>query len=79
MAKSARWVITSSGNRPFADLRKDLQKAGFSIDQALEEIGVITGNSDEGVARKLKKLPGVSDVSPEDIIDIGPPRSPKTW
>lgn len=79
MTKSARWVITSSGKRPFADLRKDLQKAGFSIDQALEEIGVITGNSDEGVARKLKDVPGVSDVSPEDAIDIGPPGSPKTW
>ena len=79
MAKKSRWVVTSAGNRPFAELRKDLEREGFQIDQALEAIGVFTGDSDDGVVQKLRKVKGVSDVSPEDRIDIGPPGSERTW
>jgi hypothetical protein len=79
MTKKSRWVVTSAGNRPFAELRQDLEREGFHIDQALEAIGVFTGDSDDGVAQKLRKVKGVSDVSPEDRIDIGPPGSERTW
>ena len=79
MAKTRKWVVTSSGKRSFADFRKDLQDAGFEVDQAMEEIGVITGASDEAIASKLKQLEGVADVAGESDIDIGPPGSDKTW
>jgi len=79
MAKASRWVVTSSGKRPFAAFRKDLLDAGFSVDQAMEEIGVITGSSDEAVAKKLKAIEGVADVSRDSDVDIGPPGSDKTW
>lgn len=79
MAKASKWVVTSTGKRPFAAFRKDLLDAGFTVDQAMEEIGVITGNSDEAVAKKLRSLDGVADVSPDGDIDIGPPGSSKTW
>ena len=79
MSKTSKWVVTSSGKRPLAAIRKDLLDAGFKVDQAMEEIGVITGNSDEAVAKKLRQVDGVADVAADDNIDIGPPDSDKTW
>lgn len=79
MAKTSKWVVTSTGKRSFAAFRKDLQDAGFKIDQAMEEIGVITGNSDDAIASKLRGLEGVADVAKEGDIDIGPPDADKTW
>lgn len=79
MSKSKRWNITKSGDRSLSDVKKDLKKAGFSVDQVHEEIGVITGAASEDVAKKLRAIPGIADVSPEENIDIGPPDAPVTW
>ena len=79
MAKGKRWNITTSGDRPLKDIKKDVKKAGFSVDQAHEEIGIITGAGSDAVAKKLKGIPGVTDVSPEKDIDIGPGDSSDTW
>lgn len=79
MAEQQRWVVTLSSDRPLADLRKDLAGAGFSVEQELTELGVVTGNCDEKAAGKVRALPGVADVSPDTPIDIGPPGSPSTW
>lgn len=79
MAGRTNWVVTLSGRRSLAAVRKDVEAAGFSIDQALEAVGVITGNCDDATASKLRKIDGVADVSPEERIDIGPPDSPSTW
>lgn len=79
MAKGKRWNITTSGDRSLKDIRKDVKEAGFSVDEVYEEIGIITGAASEAVAKKLKAIPGISDVSPEEDIDIGPPDSPVTW
>lgn len=79
MAGRTRWVITLSGRRPLAAVRKDIEAAGFNIEEALEAIGVVTGTGDEETASKLRQVDGVEDVSPEQRIDIGPPDSPGTW
>ena len=79
MAGRNSWVITLSGRRPLAAVRKDVEAAGFSIDQAMEAIGVITGSCDDAIASKVRKIDGVADVSREQRIDIGPPDSPGTW
>ena len=73
------WVITTSADRPLADIAKDLSKLGFKIDQTLEEIGVITGNSDDKAVGKARAIRGVTDISPETKVDIGPPNSRDTW
>lgn len=73
------WVITTSGDRPMAEIAKDLSDAGFAIDQTLEHIGVFTGKSNDKVVGKARSVRGVSDVSPEQKIDIGPPNSRDTW
>jgi hypothetical protein len=79
MAGRTRWVITLSGRRPLAEVRDELEAAGFGIDQALEEVGVITGSCDDASVPRIRRIDGVEDVSPEQRIDIGPPDSPGTW
>ena len=78
-AQKKTWVITTSSDRPMADIAKDLSDAGFAIDQTLEQIGVFTGKSDDSVVGKARAVRGVTDVSPETKIDIGPPNSRDTW
>lgn len=79
MAGRTKWVVTLSGRRSLAAVRKDIEAAGFGIDNALEAIGVITGSCDEATASRVRRIDGVEDVAPEQRIDIGPPDSPGTW
>lgn len=74
-----RWVVTLSGRRTLAAVRKDIEAAGFTIEEELEAIGTIIGRCDSGMASKLRQIDGVEDVSPDEPIDIGPPDSPETW
>lgn len=79
MAKRNRWVVTTSGDRPLGEVQKDLKKSGFAVDQVLDEIGCITGTCGDDVAEKVRRIRGVTDVSPEPQVDIGPPNAPVTW
>ena len=79
MAKKKRWVVTTSGDRSLNDIHKNLVESGFDVDQVLGEIGAITGAAGDEVAKRLRKIPGIADVSPEEPIDIGPPDAPVTW
>jgi hypothetical protein len=73
------WVVTTSADRPIAEVAKDLSAAGFVVDQTLDQIGVITGKSDHRGVKKARAIRGVADVSPEHTVDIGPPNSRDTW
>ncbi|HET9765350.1 MAG TPA: hypothetical protein VFS60_00805 [Thermoanaerobaculia bacterium] len=75
MAEKKGWVVTTSQDRTIGDVAKDLKKAGFTVEQVLEEIGSITGGAGEDVAQKVRSIPGVLDVSPDTPVDIGPPDS----
>jgi hypothetical protein len=78
-APHTTWVVTTSAVRPMAEIAKDLSAAGFKIDQTLDAIGVITGKSDAKAVGKARAVHGVTDVSPELQVDIGPPNSRDTW
>jgi hypothetical protein len=73
------WVVTTSADRPLTEVAKDLSAAGFKIDQTLDAIGVITGKSDDKTAKKARGVRGVTDISPDNPVDIGPPNSRETW
>ena len=77
--RAGGWVVTTSGDRSIAEIAKDLSAAGFTIDQTLQEIGVITGKSDPKTVGKARAIRGVSDISPDQPVDIGPPNSRETW
>ena len=79
MSKTKTWVITTSGDRPISEVKKDLSKTGFTIGEVLGEIGVITGSGNDAVAKKLRAIPGIVDVSPDTPINIGPPDAPVSW
>lgn len=76
MARQKRWVVTTSGKKPLSDVRKDLVESGFTVDQVLGEIGLITGTAEDDVAERARKITGVVDVSQEAAVDIGPPDAP---
>ena len=79
MSDSKKWIVTLSGDRPLKEVKKDLTKAGFKIDQTLDEIGSIIGSGGATVIKRVRSVPGVADVSQDEAIDIGPPDSPETW
>lgn len=79
MADAKKWIVTTGGERSISEITKDLTKNGFNIGDVYDEIGSVSGTADEDVAERLRKIPGVSDVSPEEPIDIGPPDAPVTW
>ena len=77
MAKGKKkWVVTTSGKKKLSDVKRKLIESGFSVDQVLDEIGVITGTSSDDDVERLRKVDGVADVSPDEQIDIGPPDAP---
>ena len=79
MAGRTRYVVTLSGRRSLAEVRNELKSAGFTVDETLEAIGVITGECDEKAAAKVRRIAGIEDVSPEQRIDIGPPGGSGGW
>ena len=79
MASGKRWIVTTSSDRSLGDVKKNLSETGFAVDQVLDEIGCIIGSASDDVAKKLRRIPGVADVSLETPVDIGPPDAPVTW
>lgn len=79
MPDRRKWIVTLSGERPLADLKPELKAAGAKVGEAMDEIGVVSVECAEGAARKLRGIKGVSDVSPDHPIDIGPRGSADTW
>ena len=79
MAESRKWVVTTSPDRAFGEVARELADAGLAIEQELDAIGVVIGAGDEATAEKLRAVRGVADVSPDAPVDIGPPDSPRTW
>lgn len=74
-----KWIVTLKGDRPIGDVRRELEKAGLKVEEAMEEIGVISGSCAADSAARLRKIKGVADVSRDHSIDIGPPGSSDTW
>lgn len=79
MASTKRLIVTTTGKDSIKAVRKRLAESGFKIDEVYDEIGSIIGSTDDDDTDKLRSIPGVTDVSPEEEIDIGPPNSPETW
>jgi hypothetical protein len=75
MPKKARLIVTSSGKRALKELKADLDRAGFEVDESLDDIGVIVGRATGDAVQKLREIDGVSDVTEEGEVNIGPPDS----
>jgi hypothetical protein len=69
-------VVTVSGDRRIHEVARDLKATGFQVNQVLDAIGVVTGSAPSSHIAKLRKVPGVQDVSADHPVDIGPPGAP---
>jgi hypothetical protein len=69
-------VITVSGDRQIHEVARELKAAGFDVNQVLDTIGVVTGSADATSVARLRSVRGVTDVSPDHEVDIGPPGTP---
>jgi len=78
MASNKNWIVTTTG-KDLNNIKKQLEENGFAVNQVMTEIGIITGTASEAVVNKCRTLPGVTDISPDTDINIGPPGSPATW
>ena len=79
MPQNKNWIVTTSSDRPIKDIARDLEKAGFTVANVLDEIQSITGTAADTAVGKLRSVAGVVDISSDAPIDVGPPDSPETW
>jgi excinuclease UvrABC helicase subunit UvrB len=79
MAKTKKWIVTTTGKRGIQEITQELKKLGFNVDQVHNEIGTFTGRAGEDIVERVRSVPGVSDISPDESVDIGPPDAPVTW
>jgi uncharacterized protein with ACT and thioredoxin-like domain len=79
MAKGKRWIVTTNTSRSLEEVVKDLRAAGLQSVKILETMGVVTGTAAAAAVQKLRKVHGVSDVSADAPVSVGPPDSRKTW
>ena len=79
MTQPKRWVVTTSPDHAFGEVARELASRGFKIEQQMDAIGVVVGSAHDDVAEGLKGVKGVTDVSPDAPIDIGPPGTSETW
>ena len=66
-------VVTMTGDRPIHEVAGQLTAAGLTVDQVLTSTGIVTGSAHPDAAKRLRKVRGVADVSPDHPVDIGPP------
>ena len=78
MPDAKKWLVTSTPER-LSEVAAALPGAGLAIEQRLDQVGVIVCRGDEAAAGRARAIPGVSDVSSDVPIDIGPPDSDTTW
>lgn len=76
---SKKWIITTTGKDKLADIQKELKDSGFTVNEVMHEIGIISGTASDDVADKLRKIAGITDVSPDGDINIGKPGDDQTW
>jgi hypothetical protein len=79
MTKLKTWIVTTDGSRPVGAVAGDLKAAGLRTAQVLEAVGCVTGTASSAVAAQLRKVPGVSEVSPDTAVNLGPGDQETTW
>jgi hypothetical protein len=79
MSNKKKWIVTTAPEGSLSEIKKNLAEAGFEVDEVFEEIGSIVARGDDDAVGRVRSIPGVADVSPEEPIDIGPPDARVTW
>ncbi|MCC6191565.1 MAG: hypothetical protein IT318_21270 [Anaerolineales bacterium] len=70
-------VIADAYLGRFEAVVKRCVKAGLEVDQALKDIGVVSGRIDAGNRQRLRRVRGVAAVETDRELHIAPPGSEK--
>jgi hypothetical protein len=70
------FIVTLSGARPVQEVVNDLKAGGLEVDQVMDAIGTVTGSAKSQTLERLRQVNGVTDISPDHPVDIGPPGAP---
>jgi hypothetical protein len=73
MPAKTRWIITTTGQPPLADVVPALRKAGLEVEDVMDAIGIVTGSCAANKVAALRKVAGVSDVAADGPVGVGPP------
>jgi hypothetical protein len=73
MPAKTRWIITTTGQPPLADVVPALRKAGLEVEEVMDAIGIVTGFCVAAKAAALRKVQGVSDVAADGAVNVGRP------
>ena len=67
------WVVTVAPEAPLEAVKAGLIGVGFTVVQVLDAIGIVIAHGSEAQAEQARRVAGVTDVSSEAEVDIGPP------
>lgn len=67
------WIITLDASHPIDSVVSELTKIGLVVGQVLASVGVVVARGSSRQANLAREIRGVSDVSIDQPIDIGPP------
>jgi hypothetical protein len=73
VAQQKRWWVTAAPDAPLDEIAREVADAGFEVDDVLSAIACITGSAEPAVAERVRSIPGVTDVSEEPVVSVGPP------
>jgi hypothetical protein len=74
-----RWIVTLAGDESPEQIAEHLRAKGFVVEQVLGAVGVITGQASDSTVEKLKVLPGLQSIEPDQPIQLPDPSSGITW
>ena len=74
-----RWIVTLTGDASPEQTAEDLRAKGFVVEQVLGEVGVITGQASDSTVEKLKTLPTLQSIEPDQPIQLPDPSTGITW
>jgi hypothetical protein len=74
-AASGDRVHVSVQGRALDDVLAELRDAGMQVDEALADLGIVTGRAAPDVIERLRGIPGVT-VERERGVQLPPPDAP---
>jgi len=78
-AAPRRWIVTLAGDASPEKIAEDLRAKGFVVEQVLGDVGVITGQASDSTVEKLKVLPTLQSIEPDQPIQLPDPSTGITW
>lgn len=74
-----RWIVTLTGDASPEQIADDLRAMGFMVELVLGDVGVITGQASDSTVEKLKVLPTLQSIEPDQPIQLPDPSTCITW